>query len=145
MQDLKQGKTPHQPGFIAETSFHVRYAETDAMGIIHHASYIVYFEEGRSSYARQRGASYADFEKQGYVLAVTEIHARYVKAVRYDQRITVRTRVSELKSRTVTFEYEIIDSDNGELFVIGQSKHICLNREGQIAVLPQNWRNWGSE
>jgi len=140
-----QPDATHPPRFIAETSFHVRYAETDAMGIIHHASYIVYFEEGRSSYARQRGTSYADFERQGFVLAVTEIHARYIKAVRYDQRITVRTWVTELKSRTVTFDYEIIDAESGELFVTGQSKHICLNREGQIAVLPRNWRDWATQ
>ena len=89
--------------------------------------------------------SYADFERQGFVLAVTEIHARYIKAVRYDQRITVRTWVTELKSRTVTFDYEIIDAESGELFVTGQSKHICLNREGQIAVLPRNWRDWAAQ
>ncbi|MBE2182771.1 MAG: acyl-CoA thioesterase [Anaerolineae bacterium] len=128
--------------FVAETSFHVRYAETDAMGIIHHASYIIYFEEGRSSYARQRGASYADFERQGFVLAVTEIHARYVKAVRYDQRITVRSWLAEIKSRTVTFEYEIVDAETGDLFVTGHSKHICLNSKGQISILPENWRGW---
>ena len=57
--------------FVAEATFHVRYAETDAQGIVHHASYIVYFEEGRSEYIRQRGSSYADFERSGFYLAVT--------------------------------------------------------------------------
>ena len=63
---------PSTDRFIAETTLYVRYAETDAMGIIHHASYIIYFEEGRSNYARQRGSDYASFERSGYYLAVSE-------------------------------------------------------------------------
>jgi acyl-CoA thioester hydrolase len=128
--------------FIAETSFHVRYAETDAMGIIHHASYIVYFEEGRSSYARQRGSSYAEFEAQGFVLAVTGIQARYIKSARYDQRITIRTWIDGMKSRTVDFGYEILNADSRETLVTGHSNHICLSRDGKVAVLPENWRKW---
>ena len=56
--------------FVAEASFYVRYAETDAMGIVHHANHIVYFEEGRSNYARQRGSDYASFERSGHYLTV---------------------------------------------------------------------------
>ncbi|MDQ7035137.1 MAG: thioesterase family protein [Anaerolineae bacterium] len=81
--------------FVAEATFHVRYAETDAQGIVHHASYIVYFEEGRSEYIRQRGSSYAEFERSGLYLAVTEINARYIKAARYDDRLTVRCWIAK--------------------------------------------------
>ena len=128
--------------FVSETSFNVRYAETDAMGIVHHASHIVYFEEGRSSYARARGASYAEFEKTGHFLVVAEVNARFIKAARYDQRLTVRTWVAELRSRGVTFAYEIVDALTGDLFVTGISKHICINREGRPAPLPSAWRAW---
>lgn len=128
--------------FVCETSFNVRYAETDAMGIVHHASHIVYFEEGRSSYARARGASYAEFEKTGHFLVVAEVNARFIKAARYDQRLTIRTWVAELKSRGVTFNYEIMDAVSGDVLVTGISKHICINREGRPTPLPDTWRAW---
>ena len=130
--------------FIVEATFHVRYAETDAQGIVHHASYIIYFEEGRSEYIRQRGTSYAEFERGGHFLAVTEINARYLKSARYDDLLTVRCWVSEARSRTLTFEYEIIHAESKERLLTGTSKHICLNREGQIARIPDLWQQWVS-
>jgi acyl-CoA thioester hydrolase len=128
--------------FVAETSFHVRYAETDAMGIVHHASYIVYLEEGRSEYIRQRGSSYADFERSGYFLAVSEVQAKYLKAAHYDDRLTIRCWVTEARSRSLTFAYEIVHARSRDLLVTGISKHICINREGQIARIPVAWQEW---
>jgi acyl-CoA thioester hydrolase len=129
--------------FIVETSFYVRYAETDAMGIVHHANYIVFFEEGRSGYARQRGSSYAEIERGGVYLTVTEIGARYVKPSVYGQRLTIRTWIAELRSRSVRFEYEVVDADSGEVAMTGFSKHICINREGKVVHIPEAWRGWG--
>jgi acyl-CoA thioester hydrolase len=128
--------------FVAEASFNVRYAETDAMRIVHHASYIVWFEEGRSHYMRARGSSYADFERSGFFMAVTEVNARYVKAAIYDNRVTVRCWLSEVRSRTMTFQYEVVDANTGELYVSGTTKHICLDTEGKIAKIPTSWANW---
>lgn len=128
--------------FIAEITFHVRYAETDAMRIVHHASYIVYFEEGRSAYLRQKGDSYADFERTGYYLAVSEVGARYIKPAVYDQQVTVRSWIEEIRSRSLTFNYEIIDTQSDELLVNGFSKHICITHEGRVATLPEKWRKW---
>lgn len=128
--------------FVAEATFHVRYAETDAQQIVHHAAYIVYFEEGRSEYLRQQGTSYADFERSGFFLAVTEVNAKYLKASRYDDKLTVACWVAESRSRTILFEYEIRESETNELRVIGTSKHICLTREGQIARIPNDWQKW---
>ncbi len=128
--------------FVAENTFHVRYAETDAMAVVHHASYIVYFEEGRSHYARQRGSDYAAFERGGHYLAVSEVNARYLKAARYDQLITVRCWIAAMKSRTLTFQYEIVNAETGELLVTGQSTHICLTHAGRVATLPPEWRAW---
>ncbi len=129
---------------VIETSFYVRYAETDAMGIIHHASYIVYFEEGRSNYARQRGSDYATFERSGHYLAVSEINARYIKPAHYGQQITVCCWIEEMKSRGLTFGYEIVDAKTRDLFVEGLSKHICITHDGQVARLPDEWRAWGT-
>lgn len=133
-----------QQPYIAETTFHVRYAETDAMGIVHHAAYIVYFEEGRSEYIRQRGSSYADFERSGYYLAVTEVHARYLQSARYDDKLTIRCWVSKARSRSLEFEYEIVDAETGDIRMTGNSKHICIDREGNIARIPTEWQQWTS-
>lgn len=129
--------------FVAETSFYVRYAETDAMGIVHHASYIVYFEEGRSNYARQRGHDYASFERSGLYLTVAEVSARYLNPARYGQRVTVRCWVAEMQSRAITFGYEIVEADSHTLFVSGFSKHICITHDGRVTKLPEAWRAWG--
>jgi acyl-CoA thioester hydrolase len=128
--------------FVAEASFHVRYAETDAMGIVHHASYIVYFEEGRSEYIRQRGSSYADFERSGFFLAVTEVQANYLKAARYDDQLIVRCWLEDARSRTLTFAYEIVNALTGDVCVKGISKHVCINRDGQISRIPAEWQQW---
>ncbi len=96
---------------VIENTFYVRYAETDAMGIVHHASYIVYFEEGRSNYARQRGSDYASFERSGRYLTVAEVNARYIKPAIYGQLITVRCWIEEMRSRALTFAYEIVDAN----------------------------------
>ena len=128
--------------FVATATFNVRYAETDAMGIVHHASYIVWFEEGRSHYMRARGSSYADFERSGYYMAVTEVNARYVKAAIYDNKVTVRCWLSEARSRTMTFQYEIIDEASGDVLVTGTTKHICIDKTGKIARVPESWQAW---
>ena len=129
-----------QDRYVSENSFYVRYAETDAMAIVHHASYIVYFEEARSHYSRSRGVDYAEFERRGFWLAVSEVHARYLVPARYGQLITARCWLDDLKSRTVVFGYEIVDAATGTILVTGQSKHICINHEGQVTKLPDYWR-----
>lgn len=128
--------------FIAETKFHVRYAETDAMGIVHHASYIVYFEEGRSAYLREQGTSYASFERSGFYLAVTDVQVRYIKAARYDDLLAVRCWVDSARSRALDFAYEIVNTTTQELLVKGATKHICLDHSGAIARIPEAWMTW---
>lgn len=124
----------------AETSFYVRYAETDAMGIVHHASYIVYFEEGRSHFMRDRGKDYAEFEAGGLAFAVTEVHVRYATPARYGQRLTVRCWIEDLKSRSVAFAYEIYDAETQVVHVTGTTRHICVRSDGRVATIPEDWR-----
>lgn len=128
--------------FRAVAEFNVRYAETDAMGIVHHASYIVWLEEGRSHYMRARGSSYADFERSGFYMAVTEVNARYLKAALYDSRIHVHCWLAEARSRTMTFQYEITNGTDDELYVTGTTRHICLDKTGRIARVPDHWQEW---
>ncbi len=125
---------------IAETTFRVRFAETDQMQIVHHAAYIVYLEEGRSELGRQFGASYSVLEDAGFSLAVTEIQAKYLASARYDQRIAVRTWIEELRSRSLIYGYEIINAENRQVLVTGTSKHVCIDRQGQVRRIPEAWR-----
>lgn len=128
--------------YVSEITFHVRYAETDMMGIVHHASYLIWFEEGRSAFIREQGSSYAQIEESGYYLAAGELNARYIKAAAYDQQVTVRCWIDSHKSRTVTFACEIIAADDSSLLFRATTKLICLDKGGQITRVPKEWLKW---
>ncbi len=125
---------------IVETTFPVRYAETDQMRIAHHSSYVVWMEEGRSEFMRQSGADYAEIERGGHLFAVTQLQVHYFASAHYGERVTVRTWVETLKSRQIAFGYEIVNAANGTLLVKGLSEHICINREGNVIRIPDSWR-----
>ena len=125
---------------IAETTFRVRYAETDQMGIVHHASYVVWLEEGRSNWMRAHGSSYTQFEREGLLLAVSELKVSFRQAARYDQPVTVRCWVEQVRSRQLQFSYEIIDPETGQILVTAYTKHICINRNGQVTNIPDRWQ-----
>ena len=127
---------------ITETTFHVRYAETDRMGIVHHAAYLVWFEEGRSAFIRQRGWSYAAIERDGYFLAAAELDAKYIRAAQYDQLVTVRTWVENRQSRAVAFGCEVVDGCSGDVLFRASIKLICLNAAGQVTRIPAAWSAW---
>jgi len=122
------------------TTFHVRYAETDQMGIVHHSNYIVWLEEGRSALLRALNTSYAEFEADGYYLAISKVYARYLAPARYDRTVTVRTRVAQVRSRTIIFDYEIVDTHSGQLLVTAQTHLICIDRSGLVTTIPTHWR-----
>jgi acyl-CoA thioester hydrolase len=123
-----------------ETTFYVRYAETDAMAVVHHSVYIVWFEEGRSHTLRSRGSNYADLEAAGYDLAVSEVEARYIAPARYGQQVTIRTGVESVRSRAISMVYEVVEAASGRLLVTGRTKHICINQQGQVVTIPEAWR-----
>ncbi len=119
-----------------ETTFHVRYAETDAMGLVHHSVYPVWFEEARSEFLRQRGTNYAEFEAAGYFLTVSEMTARFHAPARYGHAVTVCAWVEETRSRGFAFGYEVRHADTGQRLVTGRTKHLCLDRQGRLCVIP---------
>ncbi len=133
-------------GHVIETTLRVRYAETDAMGIVYHTNYIVWFEVGRGEFMWQQGGDYAHFEDQGYYLPVIEVQARYLAPARYGDLVTVRTWVEETRSRQVTFAYEVVmaeaasASETGQLLATGRTKHVCVDEEGTIRRIPQAMR-----
>jgi acyl-CoA thioester hydrolase len=125
---------------VVETTFYVRYAETDQMGLVHHSAYIVWFEEGRSSWMRAMGSNYADFEASGLNLAVSEVYARYQAAALYGRRVTVRTWMEELRSRTAKICYGVLDTESGRTLVTGHTRHVCVDRKGKVVRIPERWR-----
>jgi acyl-CoA thioester hydrolase len=129
---------------IATTEFYVRYAETDAMGIVHHASYIVWLEEARSHFARTLGGDYADFERAGYGLSVIEVHIQYRAPSRYGDRVAVHCWVEDVKSRAMSFGYEVTLVPGGALCASATTRHMCITRDGKPAKIPDEWRRrWG--
>ena len=122
---------------IVETTLRVRYAETDAMGVVYHANYLVWFEVGRGEYFRARGHDYAEWEHQGYLLPVSEAYARYHAPARYGDQITVRTWVDEIRSRSVTLGYEVCGAPAQQRLVTGWTKHICVDEQGRVRRLPE--------
>ena len=126
--------------FVTETVLRVRYAETDAMGIAHHASYVVWFEAGRTDYIRQRGKSYADLEAEGFRLVVAELGARFLAPAVFDEEVVVRTRLKSLRSRTLTFAYEVLRKTTGEKLATGYTTHICTDHQGRVRLIPPAFR-----
>ena len=117
-----------------EIQIRVRYAETDRMGLLHHANYLVYFEQGRTELLRARGLSYRDLEDQGYLLVLTRIQVRYRSPARYDDLLTLRTAVLRTTSVKIEHRYEVFR--DGVLLAEGQSTLGCVDRQGRVQMLP---------
>ncbi len=118
------------------TELRVRYAETDAMGIVHHATYPVWMELGRSDFLRELGQSYADWEARGVRLVVNEIRVRFRAPAFYDELVQVRTTLQETGRRRLTFGYRIERS--GVLLAEGESVHLVANSANRARVLPDD-------
>lgn len=125
---------------VGQIRFRVRYHETDAMGIVHHAAYLTWFEEGRSAFTRAIGYPYAQMEQDGVRLAVAEVSARYHWPARYDEEIIVRTCLAEFPSRGMTFTYEVRRAADDTLLVTGSTRHIALDPSGRVRRIPDEMR-----
>jgi acyl-CoA thioester hydrolase len=123
-----------------EIEFRVRYAETDQMGVVYHANYLVWCEIGRTEYIRTLGMSYADMERAGVSLAVSELSARFHAAARYDDLIRVRTVLSEARSRMIVFDYEILNGGTGQRLVSARTTLVSLDRAAKPTSLPPTVR-----
>jgi acyl-CoA thioester hydrolase len=117
----------------------VRYAETDRMGVVHHANYVIYCEEARNQFSRDMGASYADFEKEGLFLVVSEVNLRYLAPAFFGQEILIQTWLEDMRSRRITFGYKIMNPETGVVHATADVKLICTNREGTVQRIPQSW------
>ncbi|MBV9081787.1 MAG: acyl-CoA thioesterase [Acidobacteriaceae bacterium] len=125
-----------------EIRLRVRYAETDQMGVVYYANYLVWLEIGRVEFVRSRGFNYKDVEEQeGLFLAVTESNCRYLYPARYDQEIVIQTEVSNSGPRFIEFTYEIRSTDPDRLLAHATTRHVWVNREWRPTRLPEKYRN----
>jgi len=124
-----------------ETEVRVRYAETDQMGIAHHANYLIWFEAGRSDFCRARGFSYKEMEeKEGALLVVAESYVRYKSPAFYEDVLLVRTKVAEIRSRSLRFIYEIFRPHDNALLAEGETLHLVTDENKRVRTLPDRYR-----
>ncbi len=118
----------------------VRYAETDQMGVVHHAVYPVWFEAARSELARAVGLPYGEWERRGVYLMLSDLACRYRRPARYDEQVTVWVWVAELASRRVVFGYRVTDGA-GAVLAEGETRHLTVDRaSGRPIQLPDELR-----
>ena len=118
----------------------VRYAETDQMGVVYYANYLVWMEVGRVEYCKSVGFSYEEMEREdGIFLAVAEAHCRYLYPARFDQDVTIETTLSGAHPRMVSFAYEMRLAENGRKLVTGGTKHVFVGRDLKPVRLPEKY------
>lgn len=127
------------PG-VTEERIRVRYGETDQMGHAYYANYLYWFEQARGTWCRARGFSYKTLEEDGYFLPVVEAYARYKGEVKYDDVITVRVQVTEIKRAAIKFEYEVVNESTGKVTTEGHTWHVLMGRERKAISIPPDIR-----
>lgn len=127
-------------GRLCTTELRVRYAETDQMGVVYHSNYLIWCEIGRTDYIRGLGTPYAELERNGVALAVSEVSLRCHAPARYDDVVRVETSLTEVRSRTVTFDYVIAHAGTGARLATARTILVSLDREGRVAALPSDVR-----
>lgn len=126
-----------------ETRVRVRYAETDQMGVVYYANYLVWMEIGRAEYFRSMGARYKDMEStDGIRLAVVEAQCRYLHPARYDEEILIETSVMRANRRMVQFDYRIRDAASGRELATGSTRHIFLGPDMKPVKLPDKYHGF---
>jgi acyl-CoA thioester hydrolase len=121
---------------IAAITLRVNYSETDQMGVVYHANYLIWFDRARTELMRETGVSYKELEQQGVYLAVAEVSVRYRAAARYDELVRVRCWVRELASRRVTFGYAVDRAETGELLATGATALVSLTHRHTLTRIP---------
>jgi acyl-CoA thioester hydrolase len=117
-----------------EINIRVRYSETDRMGLLHHANYLVYFEMGRTELLRGMGLSYRDIEDAGYFLVIVEVGCKFKRPAHYDDLLTLRTTLKRVTRVKIEHHYEVLR--DGLLLAEGHTTMACVDREGRPQALP---------
>lgn len=127
------------PTPIHEARLRVRYAETDQMGVVYYANYVVWMEVGRVELCKAAGFNYRDMERDGILLAVAEMNCRYLSPARFDDEIVVKTWIEEANARTVRFGYQMRRAEDDRVVATGETKHIFCGRDLRRTRLPEKY------
>jgi acyl-CoA thioester hydrolase len=123
-----------------ETLLRVRYSETDKMGIVYYANYLVWFEIGRAEFCRARGFSYRDMEENDDAfLVVAEAYCRYKAPAYYDDELLIRTHIAELRRRSLRFGYEIVRASDDQIIAEGETGHDVTDGNGRVRSFPEGY------
>ena len=125
-------------GPISDIEHRVNYSETDQMGFVYHANYLVWLDMARTEHLRRTGVTYKAMEEQGVFLAVTEAQIRYRQPARYDDLVRIRCWVRDLASRRVIFGYAVEHAATDELLATAETALIALNRRHALARIPEH-------
>ena len=124
-----------------DATVRVRYAETDQMGVVYHANFLVWFEVGRVELMRALGIEYKRMEADDDChIVVAEVNCRYHHPARYDEVLRIRTRIAESRNRIVKFSYEVFRDSDGQLLATGGSTHVICGSNGRPKLLPEKYR-----
>ena len=124
-----------------ETEIRVRYAETDQMGIVHHANYLIWFEAGRSDLCRAKGFSYKEMEEEaGALMVVAETYCRYKSPAHYEDVLIIRTKIGEIRSRSLRFFYEVFRTSDETLIAEGETHHLVTDKDKKVRKLPEIYK-----
>lgn len=128
---------------FVETTLHVRYAETDQMGVVYYANYLVWFEVGRSAWCRAKGFQYAEMESSsGCYLMVAEASCRYKAPAHFEDDIVIRTALAKATDRILRYRYEICNRHSGRLLATGETAHVFTNPDHRPTRLPHAYRRY---
>ena len=124
-----------------DTTVRVRYAETDQMGVVYHANYLIWFEVGRVELMRALGIEYKRMELDDDChIVVVDVRCRYINSARYDEELRIRTRIAESRNRTIRFSYEVRRDSDQELLAAGETLHVICGGNGKPKLLPEKYR-----
>ena len=125
--------------YLSEAKVVVRYAETDKMGIVYHANYLIYFEIGRTEFITNCGMSYSHMEEIGIMLPVLESSCKYLQGAKYNEELTIKTWIEELSPVKVKFNYSIIREMDGKELVKGNTLHTFVDNNFKIINLKKKY------
>ena len=121
-----------------EIEIRVRYPEADRSGAVHHSRYWVYFEMGRTELLRAQGVDYRDLEDQGVFFVMAKCSAKYLSAARYDDVLTLSTRITRTGRARIDHAYELKRKSDGITIATAETTLACIDAEGKIIPIPDS-------
>jgi acyl-CoA thioester hydrolase len=125
---------------VTEERIRVRYGDTDQMGHAYYANYLHWFEQARGAWCRDRGFTYKSLEERGIFLPVVEVHVRYRGEVKYDDWVTVRIWVQEIRRASIQFAYEVVNETSGKPVTEGYTWHVFMGTQRKAVSIPPDVR-----